>query len=103
MCSNLCFLCCALFCRMTRIVQPQFLSVLFLAAQQYPTVAGLSAFVVVSSRYFYATGYYTGDPNGRYRGAFGYFGLIALLGLSLMYGINQLGFDVAGMVTKLAS
>ena len=81
-------------------VQPQFLTFCFIASQRYPIVAAVSAFVVVLSRYFYAWGYYTGNPDGRYRGAFGYFGFFALLGCTMMYGFNELGVDFGKVIER---
>eukprot|EP00484_Ammonia_sp_Unknown_P018143 CAMPEP_0197030016 /NCGR_PEP_ID=MMETSP1384-20130603/9336_1 /TAXON_ID=29189 /ORGANISM="Ammonia sp." /LENGTH=184 /DNA_ID=CAMNT_0042459289 /DNA_START=965 /DNA_END=1519 /DNA_ORIENTATION=- len=74
--------------------QATFLTVCALSAQKYPLVAGVAAFVVCLGRLAYAAGYSTGDPSKRYRGAFGYFGLLTLLGCSWIVCLEQLGLDV---------
>lgn len=79
-------------------VQPQFLTVCFFASLKYPTVTAVAAFVVIFARYFYAWGYYSGNPDGRYRGAFGYFGFFVLLGCTMMYGLTEIGVDFGRLV-----
>ena len=44
----------------------------------------------MAGRVVYALGYSTGDPAKRNRGAFQYFGLLTLLGLSIGAAIDQL-------------
>ncbi|EDQ90427.1 uncharacterized protein MONBRDRAFT_31833 [Monosiga brevicollis MX1] len=62
---------------------PTFLTLLFLAAIKYPLYTAIGGQVYVASRFFYALGYCTGDPEKRHRGSFGYIGLIAMLGMAI--------------------
>eukprot|EP01083_Nonionella_stella_P230934 815896_1 len=80
--------------------QPMFLTVCFLAAQKFPLVAGVSAFVVNLGRLAYAAGYSTGNPAKRSRGFFGYFGLLALLGCSWIVCLDKMGFNI-NIINKL--
>eukprot|EP00483_Globobulimina_turgida_P005680 UN05690 len=80
--------------------QPFFLILSFLAAQQFPLVAGISAFVVNLGRLAYAAGYSTGNPKARLRGSFGYLGLLTLLGCSWVFCFEKMGFDI-NVIAKL--
>jgi len=75
--------------------QPIFIPLTLLAAQRYPLIAAISAFIFSLSRIFFASGYYTFDPAKRSRGAFGYIGYGFIFGLAvvnclLMVDINLL-------------
>lgn len=47
---------------------------------KYPEVSAAAGVVFLLGRAVFASGYCTGDPAKRTRGAFGYLGLITLLG-----------------------
>ncbi len=91
---------------------PTFLMLLFTGGLQYPIPSALAGTLWIASRVAYSKGYYTGgialyiifaltqyidlleiliDPKKRMQGSFGYFGLIALLGASTMFGAKLLG------------
>lgn len=70
---------------------PTFLMLLFTGGLQYPIPSALAGALWIASRVAYSKGYYTGDPKKRMQGSFGYFGLIALLGASTMFGAKLLG------------
>ncbi|XP_065302599.1 glutathione S-transferase 3, mitochondrial-like [Dermacentor albipictus] len=71
---------------------PQFLMLLFLGGLEYPKFAACSGLVYLAGRIVYAIGYSTGDPSKRMRGSFQYFGLFALLGLTVRQGLLMLGY-----------
>jgi len=58
---------------------------------QYPRLSAAAGLLWLISRYFYANGYYTGDPAQRHRGAFGYIGLIIIIGTATSFGLKLLG------------
>ncbi|KAI8917836.1 hypothetical protein DFJ77DRAFT_428880 [Powellomyces hirtus] len=62
---------------------PGFLVLLATASITHPLFAAASGAVWIVGKFFYAQGYYTGDPKKRLRGTFAYFGLFGLLGASL--------------------
>merc|ERR1711868_316779 len=43
-----------------------------------PKLASIFFSIWITSRFFYATGYYTGDPEKRMRGVFGYLGFFGM-------------------------
>jgi len=59
---------------------------------QYPRLSAAAGEIWILGRYFYAQGYYTGDPSKRHRGAFGYIGLIILIGTTMCFALNLLGW-----------
>jgi len=67
-----------------------FLMLLFLGGLQHPTLSAGGGLLWIVSRVFYAHGYYTGDPANRSRGAFGYIGLIILLGTTASFALHLL-------------
>lgn len=69
---------------------PYFLVLLFLAGLEMPCLSALAGVVYLAGRVVYALGYYTGDPKNRSRGAFSYFGLLTLLGLTIKLGLGNL-------------
>lgn len=71
-------------------VYPYFLALLFLAGIEMPLVTAIAGVVWIAGRVAYALGYYSGDPKKRMRGAFGYLGLLTLLGLTIKLGLRLL-------------
>ena len=69
---------------------PQFLVLLTFGGLSQPIVASVFGSIWIASRFFYAHGYYTGEPAKRNRGAFGYIGLLGLIGLSAWTGVSLL-------------
>jgi len=69
-------------------VYPYFLPLLFLAGIEMPIVSSLAGATWIAGRVVYALGYYTGDPKNRQRGAFGYIGLLTLLGLTVKVALR---------------
>ncbi|KAE8696052.1 Detected protein of confused Function [Hibiscus syriacus] len=70
---------------------PMFFVLLILGGMGYPCVSAALGLVYIVSRYFYFTGYATGDPKNRL--TLGRFGSLALLGLmicTVSFGINLL-------------
>ena len=49
----------------------------------YPRVAAAAGWVWIAGRVVYALGYSTGEPKKRVNGAFGYLGLLTLLGCTI--------------------
>ncbi|XP_065152212.1 microsomal glutathione S-transferase 3b [Paramisgurnus dabryanus] len=72
-------------------VYPQWLVFQTIAALAYPTVASVLGVIWVTSRFSYAWGYYTGDPQKRMQGAYGYIGLFGVLLLSIYVALQLLG------------
>eukprot|EP01027_Heterolobosea_sp_BB2_P000098 GEZU01000154.1.p2 GENE.GEZU01000154.1~~GEZU01000154.1.p2 ORF type:complete len:138 (+),score=46.99 GEZU01000154.1:93-506(+) len=66
----------------------QFVMLLLLGGLQYPLVATAAGILYIISRVVYAHGYYTGDPDKRNRGAFGYIGLLTLIGCAIAFGFR---------------
>jgi len=71
---------------------PVFLVLLLLGGLQYPCLNAGAGMVYLVSRVVYAKGYYTGDPEKRNRGAFGYFGLLTMLGSTIALALRLLGY-----------
>jgi len=71
---------------------PTFLLLLMTGGLQYPKISAGAGVVYLLGRIMYARGYYTGDPAKRSRGGFAYLGLLTLLGSSLTFAANQLGW-----------
>ncbi|XP_064648894.1 glutathione S-transferase 3, mitochondrial-like isoform X3 [Lineus longissimus] len=71
--------------------QPQFLMILFLGGLQYPKISAAAGMIYLAGRVAYAIGYSSGDPSKRRRGAFGYIGILTLLGntVSLAYHLGS--------------
>lgn len=70
---------------------PPFLVFLLLGGLLYPKLSALSGIVWIVSRIVYAKGYYTGDPKNRNYGAFGYLGLLVLLGCNVCLALQLIG------------
>jgi len=73
-------------------VYTAFLMLLIFGGLQYPRVSAAAGVIWLVGRYFYAQGYYTGDPEKRLRGSFGYIGLFTLLGTTVAFALNLLGW-----------
>lgn len=70
---------------------PQFLILLIFGGLTFPKLSAVAGGVWLLGRIVYALGYYTGDPSKRMRGAFGYFGLLAMLVFSITTGLRYIG------------
>jgi len=62
---------------------PQFMMLLFIGGLQFPTLTAAGGMIYLAGRIVYAHGYYSGDPSKRMRGAFGYAGLLVMLGSTI--------------------
>lgn len=72
-------------------MMPMFFILMVLGGMRHPCVCAAMGIVYIVSRYFYFTGYSTGDPMKRL--TIGRYGFLALLGLmicSISFGINLL-------------
>ncbi|KAM5182145.1 glutathione S-transferase 3, mitochondrial-like [Mantella aurantiaca] len=56
----------------------------------FPLSSSVLGAIWVTSRFSYAQGYYTGEPEKRLRGAYGYIGLFGVLILSFVAGLQLL-------------
>ena len=65
---------------------------LFVSGIKHPLIASTAGLVWIVGRYFYAQGYYTGDPKKRNRGSIHYLGLITLLGTSVSTALTFLKY-----------
>nr|CAB3263824.1 microsomal glutathione S-transferase 3-like [Phallusia mammillata] len=70
---------------------PIFFVALLLVGIVYPKFAAACGAFYITSRFFYAWGYYTGDPKKRINSQIGLLGLFALLFAMLYIGIRQIG------------
>ncbi|KAI8999628.1 hypothetical protein BC832DRAFT_541721 [Gaertneriomyces semiglobifer] len=62
---------------------PGFLVFFTASAIKYPLFASVAGMTFLVGRYFYATGYWTGNPQNRMRGWLQYFGFFGLLGATV--------------------
>ncbi|KAK8517746.1 hypothetical protein V6N13_127903 [Hibiscus sabdariffa] len=70
-------------------MMPMFFVLLVLGGMGHACVSAALGLVYVISRYFYFTGYATGDPNNRLRlGRFGFVALFGLMICTVSFGIN---------------
>eukprot|EP00047_Mylnosiga_fluctuans_P003958 m.231952 g.231952 ORF g.231952 m.231952 type:complete len:149 (-) comp12282_c0_seq1:40-486(-) len=69
---------------------PQFLALLVFGGANYPAIAALAGVIYLAGRVAYVLGYSTGDPKKRNWGAFGYIGLLTLVGLNVHTGLALL-------------
>ncbi|XP_069613229.1 glutathione S-transferase 3, mitochondrial-like [Ranitomeya imitator] len=69
---------------------PAWLMFQLIAGLAFPLCASVLGAVWVTSRVSYAHGYYTGDPEKRLRGGYGYIGLFGVVLLSLAAGLQLL-------------
>ncbi|KAL5010622.1 hypothetical protein ScPMuIL_012927 [Solemya velum] len=72
-------------------VYPMFLVLLIFGGLQYPKLSAVCGVIWIVSRVFYALGYYTGDPEKRKWGTFGYIGMLILLIINVKFALNLLG------------
>lgn len=61
---------------------PIYNTLLLVGGLKYPEISAAAGAVFLLGRIVFTSGYVTGDPAKRTRGAFGFLGLIALLGTS---------------------
>lgn len=71
-------------------VYPLFLCTLFIAGLFAPFIASIAGIIWIVSRVVYANGYYSGDPENRIKGAFGYIGLLTNLVLTVCLAVSLL-------------
>jgi len=71
---------------------PQFMFLLTMAGFSHPRVAAAAGWVWIAGRIVYGIGYSTGLPAKRSRGAFGYLGLLTLLGCSIHTAVQSIKF-----------
>lgn len=64
-------------------ILPVYNTLLLVGGLKYPEIAAACGTIFILGRMAFAQGYCTGDPAKRTRGAFGYIGLIGLLGTSV--------------------
>jgi len=67
-----------------------FLMLLIFGGLQHPCLSAIAGTIWIVSRFFYAHGYYSGNPAGRHRGAFGYIGLVILIGTTISFALHLL-------------
>uniref|UniRef100_K3WGK6 Glutathione S-transferase 3, mitochondrial n=1 Tax=Globisporangium ultimum (strain ATCC 200006 / CBS 805.95 / DAOM BR144) TaxID=431595 RepID=K3WGK6_GLOUD len=70
---------------------PIFFALLFVSAVFRPGIAAIAGFVRILGFIAYVRGYSTGDPKSRSQGFFGYFGMLASLGLAVEGSLRMLG------------
>ncbi|KAG2196092.1 hypothetical protein INT46_010159 [Mucor plumbeus] len=61
-------------------ILPVYNTLLLVGGLKYPEISAAAGVVFLLGRIVFTSGYVTGDPAKRTRGAFGYLGLITLLG-----------------------
>uniref|UniRef100_A0A8C5MII0 Glutathione S-transferase 3, mitochondrial n=1 Tax=Leptobrachium leishanense TaxID=445787 RepID=A0A8C5MII0_9ANUR len=71
-------------------VYPGWLIFQLIAGLAYPISASVLGVIWVTSRLSYAWGYYTGDPQKRMKGSYGYIGLFGVILLSLTAALQLL-------------
>ncbi|CAH2222414.1 microsomal glutathione S-transferase 3-like [Pelobates cultripes] len=69
---------------------PAWLIFQLIAGLAYPLSASVLGAIWVTSRFSYAWGYYTGDPQKRMKGAYGYIGLFGVILISLATALQLL-------------
>ncbi|KAG9293930.1 hypothetical protein G9A89_019268 [Geosiphon pyriformis] len=69
---------------------PQTLFMLAVGGIRYPIIASIGGLIWIAGRIAYANGYYSGEPQKRSHGRFGYLGVITLLGVSIATSVNLL-------------
>ncbi|XP_021369438.1 microsomal glutathione S-transferase 3-like isoform X2 [Mizuhopecten yessoensis] len=72
-------------------VYPTYLILQILGGLYAPKLGAVCGLIWIAGRVAYALGYYTGDPEKRKWGAFGYIGLLTLLVCAVMFGLSLLG------------
>jgi len=69
---------------------PTFLLLLTIGGLEMPVFAAICGVVFIMGRISYATGYYTGKPENRMRGAYAMLGLLGLLGATVKFALHLL-------------
>ncbi|KAI0210982.1 Microsomal glutathione S-transferase 3 [Lamellibrachia satsuma] len=69
---------------------PSFLVMLLLGGVAFPKLCAGAGIIWIISRVVYALGYYTGEPDKRTRGAFGYVALLILLICNVVFAVQLL-------------
>jgi glutathione S-transferase len=69
---------------------PQFLTLLLLGGLQLPKVTAAAGSVYLLGRIVYAYGYYSGEPEKRKRGFFGFLGMLTMMGTTVCAAFHQL-------------
>lgn len=70
---------------------PMFLVLMIFGGILYPKLSAFCGLIWIAARVSYAFGYYTGDPEQRKWGAFGYIGLLILLVINIIFALTLLG------------
>jgi len=73
---------------------PQFLFLLTMAGFSHPRIAAAAGWIWIGGRIAYGIGYSTGEPKSRMKGAFGYIGLLGLLGCAIHTAIEHVSFSL---------
>ncbi|XP_072890754.1 microsomal glutathione S-transferase 3b [Hemitrygon akajei] len=71
-------------------IYPQWLIFQLIAGVVYPITASVLGVIWVTSRFTYAWGYYTGVPERRMTGSYGYIGLLGVIFLSIFIAFKTL-------------
>ncbi|XP_067862684.1 microsomal glutathione S-transferase 3b [Heptranchias perlo] len=71
-------------------IYPQWLIFQLIAGVVYPITASVLGIIWVTSRFSYAWGYYTGEPEKRIKGSYGYIGLLGVIFLSIVVAFKTL-------------
>ncbi|GLU10597.1 hypothetical protein SLE2022_273900 [Rubroshorea leprosula] len=72
-------------------MMPMFFILMILGGMRHPCVCAGFGLLYIVGRYFYFTGYATGDPQNRLKiGKFGFLALLALMICTISFGINLL-------------
>lgn len=71
-------------------IYPQWMIFQLIAGIVYPVTASLFGIIWVTSRFSYAWGYYTGVPEKRKIGSYGYIGFLGVIALSLIVAFKTI-------------
>ncbi|XP_041069378.1 microsomal glutathione S-transferase 3b [Carcharodon carcharias] len=71
-------------------IYPQWLIFQLIAGAVYPITASVLGIIWVTSRFTYAWGYYSGVPEKRMNGSYGYIGLLGVIFLSIVVAFKIL-------------
>ncbi|XP_069478827.1 glutathione S-transferase 3, mitochondrial-like [Ambystoma mexicanum] len=72
-------------------VFPSWIIFQLISGLAFPIPASVLGAIWVTSRFSYAWGYYTGDPQKRMRGAYGYIGFFGVILLTIASALQLLG------------
>ena len=70
---------------------PVFLAILMIVGMAFPKYAAVCGAIFVTSRFSYAWGYYSGNPEKRLNGTYGMAGFFGLLFGLIYIGVRQCG------------